>query len=337
MKKISALILLSLAAAGTVAAQTKLRPRTKTVEFAENPVPHMVPPQYNNEPAIILQHDVTIDYKHEGRQTNQYYTLHNIVKVLDEKGIVNYNTIGIPGGSRTRVPLIKARTISPSGKVHDIAKDMIKVTQDEYGRHKIVIAMEGVEKNSEIELLLKEIRPFDAFGSEYFQFSAPILSGHLSVSYPRDFVFEEKGYNGFPATGDTLLDNRRHLDISVADVPALRSEPYSFYDVNRMRAEWRIHHFTYSNDNDFTETFTWDRMARNIFNNHYKITDKEMAAVNAYLTELGIHPKGSEEANIKKIENGIKNNIVLYGYVDDENTDNLDSIISHKAATHSGY
>jgi hypothetical protein len=337
MNKLSALLFISFAAIGTVAAQSKLHPTPKVVEFADNPVMHMVPPEYYSEPAVIVQHDVTMDYKYEGRGVNVYYTLHNVVKVLDEKGIASYNTIGIPVGSRTRVPLIRARTISPNGKVHDIAKEMIKVTQDEYGRHKIVIAMEGVEKNSEIELLLKEIRPFSVFGNEFFQFSVPVLEGHLSISYPKDFVFEEKGYNGFPNVQDALQNNRRHLDVSMNDIPGLQREPYSFYDVHRMRAEWRINHFTDMNENDFHEVYTWDEMARKVFDANYKITDKERAAVNAYLTELGVHPKGDEESNIRKIENGIKNNIVLYGYVEGENADVLDSIITHRAATSSGY
>lgn len=338
MKKLSVFIFFFCVAIIPVTAQKPLHPKPIVVELADKPVLHPVPAEYVNEPAIILQNDVTMDYKFEGRSTNIYYTLHNIVKVLDEKGIASFNTIGISVNHGTRVPYIKARTIRPDGKVQEVAKDMIKVTMDEYGRHKIVIALEGVEKNAEIELLLKEIRPFSAFGSEYFQYPVPVLDAHLSVSYPKDFVFEEKGYNGFPNVKDTLLNNRRHIDISLSDIPALQREPYSFYDLYRMRAEWRINHYTDVNDNDYSKVYTWDEFGRKIiFNTNYNITEKERGAVNRYLTELGVSPAGNEEENIKKIENGIKNNIVLYAYVEGEKTDNLDSIITKRAATSTGY
>ncbi len=336
MKKLTFLFFLSLVslAAG---AQKKLHPAQTVVEWADKPGLHSVPPEYASEPAIILQRDIDVDYKVEGRSTNVYYTVHTLVKVLDEKGIESFNTIGIPVGRRTRVPLIRARTISPSGKVVDIAKNMIKVTKDESGYYKIVIAMEGVEKNAEIELLVKEIKSYSAFGSEYFQFSVPVLKSHLSVSYPRDFAFEEKGYNGFPDVKETMEHNRKHINVTLSDVPPLERERYSYYDLHRMRVEYRVHHFTDANENDFSEQYTWDDLGRRIFDNVYKISNKERAAVNKYLTELGVHPGDGEADNIRKIENGIKNGISLYAYVEGDSSEVLDTVIKNRAASPGSY
>lgn len=337
MKKTTPILFLCLAGMLSASAQKPLHPKAAVAEFAENPRVHPVPPEYAGEPAIILQNDVTLDYRFEGRNTNVYYTLHRLVKVLDEKGIESFNTIGITVSKYTRVPSIKVRTILPNGKVRDVAKDMIKVTQDESGHNKIVIALEGVERNAEIELLLKEIKPYSAFGTEYFQYHVPVVSGHLDISYPKDFVFEEKGYNGFPNVKDTLLNNRRHINVDVANVAGLAEEPYSYYNLYRMRAEYRVHNFVDNNENDQRNVYTWDDLGRRIYDEHYKITDKERAAVNNFLTELGVHAKGNELENIKKIENGIKSKIVLYEFVEGEKTDVLDSIISKRAATSEGY
>ncbi len=336
MKKITVLLFICSAAAISVSAQKKLSFKPKYVEWEEKPVVHNVPREYANEPAIILQQEVSRDYRYEGHHINVYYTVHRVVKVLDDKGIEMYNKVAIPVNPDTRVPSIKARTILPNGKVRDIAKDMIKVTRNENGQNEIVFAMEGVEKNAEIEVLLKEIRPLSFFGSEEFQFEVPVLSARFDMSYPRELVFEEKGYNGFPTVRDTLLNNRRHITAVASDIPALHSEPHSFYNVYRMRAEYRIHNFIDENENDNSKVYTWDDLARKMYEEHYKITDKERAVVNKYLTTLGVHANGDEAENIRKIEDGIKSNIVLYADMDEDNADVLDSVVANRAATPSG-
>lgn len=342
MKKITAAVLcsaltLSVFAQSTQYGQKKLNLKPREVEWADKPVLHDVPPEYNGEPAYFVLHDVNLDYKYEGRTTNMYVTLHEIVKVLDEKGIEMFATTGFSVGSYTRVPKILARTIRPDGKVQDIPQDMIKVTRDEMGQYKIVIAMEGVEKNSDVELLVKEIKPGYDFGTYPFQFLIPIQSAHFRLTSPKDIVFEERGYNGFPTVKDTLLNNRHRIEITKSNIPALMPEPYSFYEANIMRLEYRIDHVTYYNHNDFSRLDTWDNLARKIFNNHYKITEKERGAVNKFLTELGVHAGSDEEENIKKIEDGIKKNITLYAFVEEKNGDMLDSVVATHHATATGY
>ena len=337
MKRLSLFIFLFPLAALTVSAQKKLAHITKTTEWVDKPTIHDLPPEYADEPALMLTYDVSKDYRYEGKGINVYYTMHRIVKVIDDKGIEMFNKVSIPVSSRTRVPLIKARTISPNGKVYDIPKDMIKVTKNESGQYEIVFAMEGVEKNAEVELLLKEIKPYSLFGSESFQFPVPVLNSHFELDYPKELVFEEKGYNGYPDAKDTLLSNRRHISVSVADIPALHPEPNSFYDLHRMRAEYRIHKFIDENDIDSAQIFTWDNLARRMYDEHYTITEKERAAVNKYLITLGARPTNKDEVNVSRIEDGIKNNIVLYPDMDEDNADNLDSIINNKAATTTGY
>jgi len=337
MKKLTAFIFIFSVVALSVSAQRKGHPAPKAPEWDDNPVIHPKPQGYENEPAIILLQDVSLDYRFEGKDINVYYTLHRLVKVLDDKGIEWFNKVSIPVSFGTRVPLIRARTILPNGTVHEIAKEMIKVTTNEYGGNEIVFAMEGVEKNVEIELLVKEIRPRSFFGSEVFQFPAPVLDARFEMSYPKELVFEEKGYNGFPDAKDTLFNNRRHIQAEKTGIPALHSEPNSFYDVNRMRAEYRVRNFIDGNENDKSELYTWSDLARHMYDEHYKITEKEKIAVGNYLTELDVRPNGKEEDNIKKIEDGIKTGIVLYPDMNDKNADVMDSIISKKAATPAGY
>ncbi len=318
--------------------QKKLSTKPKFIEFADNPKPglHSVPPEYANESAYIIQNDVQLDYKEEGRDLNAYHVIHTIWKVLDERGIENNKSISIRVDGKTRFQYIRARTISPDGRVQEVPQSMIKVTADGGGR-KIAIAPEGLVKNSEVELLLKEIVPGWTFGWRYFQYGVPVQSARWDVSYPREYAFEAKGYNGLPDMKEELMGNRRHMRVEVNNIPALKSEPYSFWDLHRMRAEYKLHHYDLVNYNDRSEVNTWDKLGRVLFNEYYKISQKERAAVNRYLTELGVKAGGREEDNIRKIENGIKNNIVLYAFVQGDSTESLDSIIAKKQATHDGY
>ncbi len=338
MKKLIASAILLSAAVSTAVAQKKHTSLAAVdQEWDPTPVVHPAPPEYKNDPAFFVVNDLSLDYRYEGRTVNQYSQQHVIIKVLDNRGIESFNKIAIPVDHNTRVPLIKARTILPSGKVLDIAKDMIKVTKDETGRYSIIIAMEGVERNAEVELLVKEIHPGSLFGSVPFQNEIPTLSSTFTLSSPEDMQFEEKSYNNLPAATMQMVKNRRVLTVAAANIPALHHEPLSYYSRNAMRAEYRIVNFIDKNDNDTKKLYTWNDFGRMLFNKHCKITEKERAAVNKYLSELGVITNGKELANIKKIESGIKSGITLYAFTDGQNAERLDTIINKRTASAAGY
>ena len=336
MKKITAISLLFLSAL-QASAEKKLSKQPAFIDFSDKPALHNVPPQYANEPAFIVSRDEAVDYVYEGRTVNGYKTVHTIWKILDSRGIEFLNSIGITADGKTRFIHIKARTIQPNGKVQEVPQDMIKVTVDASGMYKIVIAPEGLEKNAEVELMLKEIVPGHPHIWDYFQYSIPVLSARLDISYPKDFVYESRSYNGMPKMTETTEGTRKHLRVAVSDVPALKAEPYSYSDLYRMKVEIRRHHYTYANYNDQSEIDTWDDFGRGLFDDFYKITDKERGTVNRYLSDLGVHAGGDEMENIKKIEDGIKHDIVQYEYVQGAKIDVLDSIILKKQATPYGY
>ena len=359
MKKVNAFIFLFSAAALSVSAQKKLyySQNPRFVEWIDQPTVQPVPPEYANESAVMLLHDIDVNYKYEGRDTNTFYTRHDIIKVLDERGIEMFNKVRIPVSYATRYPLIKARTISPSGKVHDIAKDMIKVTKDETGRYMISIAMENVEKNAEIEYIIKSIHPYTAANEFYYQFSVPIAYARFEMTYPRDLSFEMKSHNGFPQMRDSLINGRRRMAVQMSNIPALEEETNSFNDLHRMAIEYRA---PWQAGRDNERSGIYDQAARDIFATYYKFSEKDRKAVNRFLTDLGVHANGNERENIKKIEQGIKSKITLYQLVDynesaeykairsmksisrddvgyDERRDILDTIITKKATSSYGY
>ena len=359
MKKLASFIFILSIAALSATAQRYTNAKPPVEEWASKPVYHPVPPEFANEYAYVVLNDISLDYRLEAKTLNKYYYQHRIVKVLDDRGIERFNTLEIPVSAGTRVPLVRARVVLPNGTTKEIVKDMILVTRNLRGNWSIIIALEGVQKNSEIEYLINEIYTADKFETITFQEEIPVIESRFSMSYPKDYYFVEKGFNGVPDIQDTLIRNRRRMSLALYDIPKLRPEPSSFYDLYTMRAEFRLDHYYEENATNSLVTYKWDDLGRKFYNDFYKITEKEKAAVNGYLTELGVRPNGNEYQNMKRIENGIKTTISKYGYIDyddrreilatkhirnisvydvayDKTKNPLDSIISKRAATAEG-
>ena len=189
MKKLASFIFIFSLATLPVSAQQYTNARPAEEEWAKKPVFHPVPPQFANEPAYVVSDNISVDCRVEANTLNAYYNRHRIVKVLDDLGIEIFKTVDIPVYSGTRVPLVRARVILPDGKTKEIAKDMILVTKNPNGYWTIIVALEGLAKNSEIEYLIKAISPASYFGSMTFQEVIPVMESHFSMSYPKNYYF----------------------------------------------------------------------------------------------------------------------------------------------------
>lgn len=358
MKKISAFIILFSVVVLSVSAQKKLYLSQNPIwtEWEENPVSHPVPPEHASQPAVRLLNDVRIDYRVEGGYIVKHSTSHAIIKVLDKRGIERYSTIMVPLNRGTKVPVIKARSISPSGKINVIDRKRILITED---NSMVVIPVEGVEVNSEIEFLVKEINANDNFGKVHFQYDEPVAHTRFLMSYRKNMLVESKSHNGFPGLTPELVNNRLQYKTEIKDIPALLPEKNSFYALHTMAFEYRVSY--YMNDNEEKiKLNTYNNLARKLYDENYKLTNKEYRAVNQFLSSLGVLANGNDVENIKKIEQGIKKHIVLYPFVDyeerkeviatsarrsmsvyaagyEDSRNVLDTIISKKAASHKGY
>ncbi len=340
----------------TLSANAQYRtPKTPDSDWVAKPVVHGYPKEYAKEPAIVLNQHEKVEYKYEGKSTSVYHTFHRLIKILDERGIAMYNTMSIPFYTAARIDEIKARTISIDGKVHEIPMHMFKQSQDEYGAPCIKFAMEGVEKNAEVEVYLKTLTPFNCFGSAYFQYSIPMLDLQFEMAYPKNFIVEQKGYNGFESMKDTLILGRRHMKVHMTDVPGIKPETFSYLYPHEMRTEWRISYWANDYGNE-KRLFTWDEYAKQFYNEVFNIPDgrtpmqyfltpngqdfyrgdTERKAVNRFLTSIGVNGSETELEKIIKIERGIKNNITLYPVLEDH-SGRLDTIVSRKSASTFGY
>lgn len=307
---------------------------TLALSWEKNPKLHQISNELKTESAVFVLDRRHIQYRHEGDETYVYRTMHRIIKVLDDKGIESFNKIEIYVGNH-ELEEVKARTIMADGTVKEVPREKMKRTKDEEGRASYVFAMEGVERNSEIELLYKEKKAFAVFGSEQFQFSIPTVKAEFMLIVPQSIRFETKGYNGFPSATDSVLDLKHFYYATADNIPGLEEEQYSNRDAFLMKINYRLSYV--DKENPDVRLFTWDDLAKRLYNNYYKISDRDKKVVEKYLKSIDVTDKDNDEQKIRKIEDAMKSNINMSNDIADESYLKFDKIVEKKLTTESGF
>jgi hypothetical protein len=307
---------------------------TLPVTWDANPKPHRIPKELLNESAVFVLDSRHIQYKHEGNSTAVYRTIHRIIKVLDDKGIESFNKMEIPIGNN-EIQNIQARTVLANGTVKEVSKDKIKRSKTEEGHESYVFAMEGVEKDAEVELMFTEKKDFAVFGSEQLQFGIPTAKAEFTLVIPDGVRFETKGYNGFPTAKDSIVGDNHFYYARANNIPALEEEQYSNRDAFLMNIDYRMSYV--DKDNPDVKLFTWNDLAKRLYTNYYEITDKDKKVVEKYLKSIGVSDKDDEEQKIRKIEDAMKSNISMSDNIADESYLKFDKIVEKKLTTESGF
>lgn len=307
---------------------------TLPVTWETKPKLHQIPNDIMNHSAVFVLDKRYIEYKNEDNNTYVFRTTHRIIKVLDDKGIESFNTVEIPIGYN-EIELVKARTIMANGTVKEVPKDKIKLSKNENGQESYMFAMEGVEKNAEVELIYREKKKFTMFGGETLQFRMPTVKAEFMLVVPDGVRFETKGYNGFPTATDSIIDERHFYYATASNIPALDDEQYSNRDAFLMSIAYRMSYLEKENPN--VRLFTWNDLAKRLYNNYYDITDKDKKIIGKYLTSIGVADNDNEEQKIRKIEDAMKSNINMSEDITDESYLKFDKIVEKKLTTESGF
>jgi predicted HAD superfamily hydrolase len=123
---------------------------------------------------------------------------------MTRKGIEMYNKIKVSYDADYPVTMVKARSISPAGKVIELKSTDFKDIKNEEGGMQKIFALEGVEKGSEVEYIIFQQQRFMPFGAEYMQDVMPTVESVFELVSPKNFIFEVKGYNQAKTDADTM-------------------------------------------------------------------------------------------------------------------------------------
>jgi len=305
------------------------------VDWSPSPVLHTVSKDFAGESAVIITDMRQHQYiKDEKNGIIMLIANRRLIKVIDDKGIEMYNKIYIPFNSNLDLEEIKARTIRPDGKVIDLTSAKILDVEEEGKMYK-KFALEGVEKGSEIEYYYRFRKNAYFFGLEIFQSNlTPCMEAVFQISYPRHLAFTVKGYNGFEPNKDTVTDGQKITTLIARDFPALNDEKYSARAPYGRNVQYKLS-YNLSNDKN-VRLFTWNELAKNVFNNYTAIPEKEIKAAEGLIKKMDIPASATEEEKIRLLEDYLKTNINAEKEVIGEDGEKLDKIIKNKLASFDG-
>lgn len=261
-----------------------------------------------------------------------YVTKHKLIKVFSDKGIESNNKVYIPAGGILEFMDIQARSISPAGKVTNIAKGDIKEIDDVDNKGSFkMFAVDGIEKNSEIEYVYTYKKNSSYFGTEYCQSAVPRYNFSFRILAPPNLFFEVKPYN-FPASvkPDTSSGIKSSVTVTMDKIEALREEKYSSYEANLLRLEYKL---AYNSVKGKMRLLTWDNAADRYYSVFYVYQKKEVSAVTSFLKKLDL--KGEDADKVRKLESHIKTRYEIKQDNSDD-AENLEKILNNKYGNTTG-
>ncbi|RKR82287.1 transglutaminase superfamily protein [Mucilaginibacter gracilis] len=292
------------------------------------PVIHTVGTKYGKESAVIIMDKRQIEYIDEKEEVAEYYTLHKIIHINDDRGIENFNKIYLGVSEKSDIVDVRARTITPDGKIIELNKNNIKDIKEEDGNTYKIFALDGLSKGCEVEYFYTVKRPTTYFGREVIQSVFPILASSVQLIKPERLKFEIKPYNCPASPVDTLIGTKKITRCDFTGIPGAEEEKYAFYDNNLWRVEFKL---SYNDAKQKGERlFTWNELARRIFSVYTYYSEKDVKKVQDLVKANAWDGLGDEVKKIIAVENYIKKN---YSYNDDLKSDegnSLESVIKNK-------
>lgn len=276
--------------------------------FPSVAIPDTVKPV--NGATITLERRINEVYLNAEDIFEELSIFHRRIKVASHDAINNFNKFYIPVGNVIEVLGIKARFISPSGKITDVPQESIKEVENLENKGNFrVFAIEGAESGGEIEYYYKVRKRFSAYGSVFTQGNEPRTNVEIIFSFPAKLEYATKSYNGFPQFSASFdsTSNKKILKASVPYITGISEERYSAYQDKIMRYEYTLTHNGYTSP---LRIYSFSKVAGNVYNNLYLTSKTENAAVTAALKKLKVEGLPEKE-KIRKLENWLKTDMII--------------------------
>jgi len=234
----------------------------KTYNWTETPSVHELSAEEKNESSVGILKKHVVEYAKSmfGDQLKVYETEHSITRVNDDQGIARHNTVYIPMYEVISVLDIKARTINSEGKVTVLNKDNIKEVKnvEEYGDFKI-FAIEGVEENSEIEVLYTVEKEYDMHGQQNIQGEYPIREAQF-LFITGDANAKIKAYRTESKFESTTINSTIAKSLTIKNIPAMVDEEYSTPNANKIAVAYQC----FPKDQNITQDMFWSNVVNNV-------------------------------------------------------------------------
>lgn len=307
------------------------------LQWEASPKLHIISDSLKREPAVFILKEQRIQMESvPGADFAQYYTTHYIIHLNDDKGAESFNTFTIPVLPGTKLWEIKARTILPGGKVAEVSRDKVKKITSERGLPEYLVAMEGITRGVEVELLYTEILPGSATGTEVYQHRIPVQKAVFSMYVPENMVYEAKGYNGFPTPAVSITDDQRIYTATGYNIPALDDEKDSRYRALLQRVDYKLSYVART-EHAKDRRMSWPEMARELYRKYGTFGERSLSIADEVLAKAGVKRNDEEAAKIIAIEDYFKKTFTITNGLSDEHATDFEQTIAKKVTTEKGF
>lgn len=327
-KQTLSLVAVVLLSAQYLYAQT---PHIEPEKWIDKPVISKMDNKYSKESAVVLFDKRKVEFVDEPKdEVAEYYTLHKIVHINDDRGIEYYNKIYLGITENADIVEIKGRTVLPGGKIIELDKSNIKDIKEQDGNVYKIFAMEGLEKGCEIEYFYTYKRSVSYFGREVVQGNVPELETMFQIVAPDRLRFDIKPYNFALTPTDTVIDKRRIIQCSFKETIGVDEEKYANYQANLRRIEFKLSYNDVARKGE--RLFTWNDLAKRVFGVYTYYTDKDTKKIADMVSENGWDKLGDEVSKITAVESYVKKKFSYNEDLTSEEGNNLAGVIQKKVA-----
>lgn len=325
---------LSLLCALTAFTVTAHAQQPVSTEWLPTPVLHEVHDAFKAASAVNILDARFIEYKAEGKDFFHFETIHQIIKVKDDAGIEQNNKVFIYKPRYGEIQDIKARTILPGGKVINLDASSIKETEKDGSIYK-QFAVDGLEKNAEVEYSYVIKKNVQLFSSETFQDTyTPCQYAVFSLTTPAHLEFSTKGYNGFTINSDTVLGEKRVITGFATDLKELADEKYAYQRQYLARVDYKLSYN--KNNSGVVRLYTWKEFAKKAYPMYTEVSSKEEKALNQFTSKIKIAADATPADKILAVEDYVKNTINIDKDLISEDADDINKIVLTNAANEKG-
>ena len=283
---------------------------------------------------LVLKQHNQYEYALENSQFIMYSTIHRIVFVNNNEAVQKHNRIIISMNKTLELMELKARVINKDGRVIYFDKSNLKEQKDEESGNAVrIFAMEGVELGSENEYYFTRKMQGSIFDRTFMQSDVPIKSSSFLLSCPDHLKFDFKSYEGFPAVKQEGSKEINVYSATMTDVPALKKEPFSFFDPNRKRIEFKL---AYNTGRSQARLYTWEDAAKTFYGILVSLSKDDDKALDRFLKTLNDDPSKKVEERIKNVEDRIKTAVQVNTKSSEESLSHLESVLKLKLASREG-
>ncbi len=259
------------------------------------------------EPSVQLLDKKFYEYIYnKDRDLELYYTCHKLVHINEQARVENYNRIYLPVSNPADLVALKLRAVNKSGKVREMYKgDMKKITEE--GRDYLILAVEGLEKDSELEYFYTIKKNVGFFVSEFIQSGVFTRNSQFQIISPANLIFEAKVYNGTMVNTDTIISEKHFVTLSRDNTPVLDpEEKYCAYNANKIRVEFKL---TRNTSGGSARLFTWADASNRFYEIMHEQEKTAKKDIEKLASNLGLKKMKDKEEQIRTLENFMKTSI----------------------------